>query len=80
MVVQQLQMLSLHVNPSNYDRVVVLGPSHFEYFNGCGLTTFDKFETPFGYVDVDTSTVKNYWVILKIFSLSLKVVMFKSIQ
>ena len=48
----------INVNPTNFDRVVILGPSHFEYFNGCGLTTFDKFETPFGNVDVDTSTVK----------------------
>ena len=49
----------INVNPSNFDRVVILGPSHYEYFEGCALTSFDKFETPFGNVDVDTSTIKN---------------------
>ena len=48
----------INVNPINYDRVVILGPSHYEYFKGCALTSFDKFETPFGNVDVDTSTIK----------------------
>ena len=49
----------INVNPDNYDKVVIIGPSHYEYFKGCALTSFDKFETPFGDVDVDTSTVKN---------------------
>ena len=36
---------------------MILGPSHFEYFQGVGLTSFEKFKTPFGDVDVDTETV-----------------------
>ena len=48
----------INVNPKNFDRVVILGPSHYEYFKGCALTSFAKFETPFGDVDVDTSTTK----------------------
>ena len=48
----------INVNPENFDRVVILGPSHYEYFEGCALTTFNKFESPFGNVDVDTSTVQ----------------------
>ena len=47
----------INVNPSIFDRAVILGPSHFEYFQGVGLTSFEKFETPFGDVDVDTETV-----------------------
>ena len=47
----------INVNPSLFDRAVILGPSHFEYFQGVGLTSFEKFETPFGDVDVDTETV-----------------------
>ena len=47
----------INVNPSNYDRVVILGPSHHEYFEACGLTPFESFETPFGNVKVDTNTV-----------------------
>ena len=49
----------INVNPAIFDRVVILGPSHYEYFKGCGLTSFKKFETPFGDVDVDTETVNN---------------------
>ena len=48
----------INVNPDNFDRAVILGPSHYEYFKGCALTSFDKFESPFGDVDVDTSTVQ----------------------
>jgi len=47
----------INVEPSKFDRAVILGPSHYEYFEGIGLTSFEKFETPFGDVDVDTETV-----------------------
>ena len=46
----------INIRPENYSRVVVLGPSHHEYFQGCGVTPFSTFETPFGNVDVDTKT------------------------
>ena len=49
----------ININPENFDRVVILGPSHYEYFKGCALTSFKKYETPFGDVDVDTSTIKD---------------------
>ena len=49
----------INVNPSLFERAVILGPSHYEYFQGVGLTSFEKFETPFGDVDVDTETVNN---------------------
>ena len=47
----------ININPSNYNRVVILGPSHHEYFTGCGLTTFGSFSTPFGDVKVDTKYI-----------------------
>ena len=47
----------INVNPSQFERAVILGPSHYEYFQGAGLTSFEKFETPFGDVDVDTDTI-----------------------
>ena len=47
----------ININPTNYDRVVILGPSHHEYFQACGLTPYDSFETPFGDVKVDTDTI-----------------------
>ena len=49
----------INVNPQNFDRVVVLGPSHYEYFEGAGLTPFEKYATPFGNIDVDTQTVQD---------------------
>lgn len=47
----------INVNPSQFDRAVIIGPSHYEYFQGIGLSSFEKFETPFGDVDVDTETI-----------------------
>ena len=49
----------INVNPDNFDRAVILGPSHYRRFEGGALTTFNKFETPFGNIDVDTKTT-NY--------------------
>jgi AmmeMemoRadiSam system protein B len=37
-------------------RVFILGPSHTYYLRGCALTTFDKYETPFGDLVVDKTT------------------------
>lgn len=41
------------VKPENYDRVIIIGPSHFVWFSGVLLTSFDSFETPFGEIKVD---------------------------
>ena len=49
----------INVNPNNFDRAVILGPSHHRYFEGGALTSFEKFETPFGNLDIDTKT-NNY--------------------
>ncbi|KAK3319737.1 memo-like protein-domain-containing protein [Cercophora scortea] len=35
-------------------RVFVLGPSHTYYLQGCALTSFDKYRTPFGDLVVDS--------------------------
>ena len=48
----------ININPDNYNRFVILGPSHHKYFQGCGLTSFEKFETPFGKINVDVKSVK----------------------
>ena len=47
----------ININPSNFDRAVVLGPSHHVGFQACGLTPYESFETPFGDVKVDTNTI-----------------------
>lgn len=43
----------ININPDNYNRVVVIGPSHHEYFHGCGLSPFEGFQTPFGSIKID---------------------------
>ena len=48
----------ININPNNYNRIVILGPSHHEYFQGCGLTSFEKFDTPFGAINVDNNSIK----------------------
>jgi len=58
----------ININPSNYDRVVVLGPSHHKYFEACGLTPFESFETPFGNVKVDTETINKLLTNKKLFN------------
>ena len=47
----------ININPSDFNRVVILGPSHHEYFTGCGLTPFESFSTPFGNIDVDVNYI-----------------------
>ena len=48
----------INIMPDNYNRVVVLGPSHHEYFQGCGLTSFEKYDTPFGEINIDIKYIK----------------------
>ena len=37
----------------NYKRVVVISPSHSEYFHGISVFEGDAYETPLGFIDVD---------------------------
>ncbi len=37
----------------NYKRVVVISPSHSEYFHGISVFDGDAYETPLGFIDVD---------------------------
>ncbi|KAJ4271365.1 hypothetical protein NW762_000067 [Fusarium torreyae] len=38
---------------SRAKRVIVLGPSHTYYLEGCAATTFDRYATPFGDLKID---------------------------
>ena len=49
----------ININPKNYNRIIIIGPSHHEYFYGCGLSPFDVYKTPFGDINIDTQTQKN---------------------
>ncbi len=42
---------------ATYDRVVLLAPSHFEYFRGAALLDWEGFHTPLGEVRIDQATV-----------------------
>lgn len=51
-----------------YDRIVVLAPSHYCAFSGIAYSSFDRYEIPFGYLEVDQSVIKkleacgNNWI------------------
>ena len=55
---QTMAQSFININPDNYNRVVILGPSHHEYFQGCGLTSFEKYDTPFGAINIDIKYIK----------------------
>ncbi len=48
-------------------RVVVIGPSHHSYFEGVSGSFFEKYETPFGDIDIDLEYLN---IINKTFGLS----------
>jgi len=41
------------IEPKNYDRIVILGPSHNTSLNYCALSTCDKYQTPIGDIKID---------------------------
>jgi AmmeMemoRadiSam system protein B len=47
-----------NINKDNYDRIVILGPSHHCYIPGCGLTQLKAYETPFGNLSIDTDSIQ----------------------
>ena len=47
-----------NVDPSLYDRVVLMGPSHKVYLDFVAQTACNEWETPLGNIRVDQSTVE----------------------
>ena len=41
------------IDQKNYDRVIILGPSHNTDLNYCALTTCEKYQTPLGDLVID---------------------------
>jgi AmmeMemoRadiSam system protein B len=41
----------------DYDRVIVIGPSHKVAFNGISISEFDSYETPSGNIDIDSEYI-----------------------
>jgi AmmeMemoRadiSam system protein B len=43
----------------DYDRVIVIGPSHKVSFNGMSISEFDTYQTPLGDIDIDTTYLES---------------------
>lgn len=43
-------------------RVFLLGPAHHEYIDGCSLSQFDLYETPFGNLQLDKKGGSFYFI------------------
>ena len=39
-------------------RIIVIGPSHHVYIKGISISKFDKYETPYGYLDIDLKYIQ----------------------
>lgn len=47
------------IDPSNYTRVIILGPSHRLYITHCTIADATSFETPYGNIPFDTENAKH---------------------
>lgn len=47
-----------NIDCEQFNRVVLLGPSHRKYIPGCGLTQCKQFDTPLGSITVDTKRIE----------------------
>jgi AmmeMemoRadiSam system protein B len=47
----------ININPLNYNKVFLLGPSHHKYLAGCGLPVCSTYETPLGDIKIDAEIV-----------------------
>ncbi|EAR85206.2 AmmeMemoRadiSam system protein B (macronuclear) [Tetrahymena thermophila SB210] len=47
-----------YINPQEHQRIFLLGPSHRQRFQGCGLSSCNSLDTPFGQIQVDTDVIQ----------------------
>ena len=47
-----------HVKPGQYDRVVILSPSHYAKFRGLSIASVQYYQTPLGYVPLNCPLVR----------------------
>jgi MEMO1 family protein len=43
----------------SFDKVIILGPSHFSYFRGIRLLDYDSYKTPLGVIKIDVDVVRS---------------------
>lgn len=44
-----------------YKTIIILSPSHYEYFNGITIFDGDKYKTPLGAIEIDFELAKKYY-------------------
>lgn len=44
-----------------YKTIIILSPSHYEYFNGITIFDGDKYKTPLGEIEIDAELAKKYY-------------------
>jgi AmmeMemoRadiSam system protein B/AmmeMemoRadiSam system protein A len=47
------------ISSYNPDIIIIIGPSHYEYFNGFALPVYDAITTPLGTVRIDQKTIQH---------------------
>lgn len=47
------------IKNSHFDKVIIIGPSHYKNFNGIALPDYDIYRTPMGDIPVDKRAVSN---------------------
>jgi len=51
----------ISINPDKYQRIILMGPSHHEFFLGCGLPqNTTEYETPLGNFELDTENISKF--------------------
>jgi len=48
----------INIDKTLFKRVVIIGPSHHSYFEGCGLSKFSFIETPIGNLKIDQKSTE----------------------
>jgi AmmeMemoRadiSam system protein B len=49
------------IKPSEFDTIVLLGPSHKVWLDSCALSKCAQYATPFGNIDIDTVAVEKLY-------------------
>lgn len=47
-----------HIEPGQYDRVIILSPSHFAHFRGCSIASVQAYQTPLGDAILDGPAIR----------------------
>ena len=48
----------INIDPDAYKRVILLGPAHHKYIDGCALSRCTEYETPLGNISIDRATTE----------------------